>query len=208
MKSRFGPNLAFSLAIAIVVAGCSNSGTTRLAPTETRNANGFTIQDSESVSFRVNSQFEEANQAIADGNVALGIDLLIKVTKDSPGFASAHINLAIAYQQAEKLAEAEAALRKAIDANPRHPVAHNELGIVYRRTGRFAKSRESFEAALELQPTFHFARKNLAVLCDLYVADLPCALKNYRIYFETDPSSESVAIWIADLEGRIKREGG
>jgi lipoprotein NlpI len=79
---------------------------------------------------------------------------------------------------------------------------------VYRRTGRFAESRESFEVALELQPTFHFARKNLAVLCDLYVADLPCALKNYRIYFETDPSSESVAIWIADLEGRIKREGG
>jgi tetratricopeptide (TPR) repeat protein len=208
MNFRFAPNLALSLAIAFMVAGCSNSGTTRLAPTETRNANGFTIQEFKSVGFRVNSQFEEANQAIADGNLARGIDLLIKVTEDSPGFASAHINLAIAYQQAEKLAEAEAALRKAIDANPRHPVAHNELGIVYRRTGRFVKSRESFEAALELQPTFHFARKNLAVLCDLYLADLPCALKNYRIYFGTDPTSESVAIWIADLEGRIEREGG
>lgn len=208
MFFRFAPNLALSLAIAFLVAGCSNSGTTRLASTETRNANGFTIQESKSVGFRVNSQFEEGNQAIADGNLARGIDLLIQVTEDSPGFASAHINLAIAYQQAEKLAEAEAALRKAIDANPRHPVAHNELGIVYRRTGRFAESRESFEVALELQPAFHFARKNLAVLCDLYVADLSCALKNYRIYLETDPSSESVAIWIADLEGRIKKEGG
>ena len=208
MKLRFEPNLALSLAIAFIVTGCSVSGTTRFVPTETRNANGFTIQESESVGFRLNSQFEEANQAISDGQLARGIDLLIKVTEDSPGFASAYINLAIAYQQAEKLDEAEAALRKAIDANPRHPVAHNELGIVYRRTGRFAESRESFEVALELQPTFHFARKNLAVLCDLCVADLPCALKNYRIYFETDPSSESVAIWIADLEGRIKREGG
>ena len=207
MKFRFDPNLALSLAIAFMIAGCSNSGIIRLAPTETRNENGFTIKESESVGFRVNSQFEEANQAIADGNVARGIDLLIEVTEGSPGLASAHINLAIAYQQVEKLAEAEAALRKAIDANPRHPVAHNELGIVYRRTGRFDESRESFEVALELQPAFHFARKNLAVLCDLYLADLPCALKNYRIYFETDPSSESVAIWIADLEGRIEREG-
>ena len=96
----------------------------------------------------------------------------------------------------------EASLLEAIAVNPRHPVAHNELGIVYRRTGRFEEARKSYEVALELQPSFHFARKNLAILCDLFISDVECALKHYELYREAVPDDKSVEIWIADLRNR------
>ena len=90
-----------------------------------------------------------------------------------------------------------------IESNPEQPVAHNELGIIYRKTGRFAQARKSYEAALAVYPGFHFARRNLAILCDLYLADLECALGNYEAYMKTVPSDEEASMWIADIRYRL-----
>ena len=84
---------------------------------------------------------------------------------------------------------------------------HNELGIIYRKTGRFAESRKSYERALAVYPGYHFARRNLAVLCDLYLGDLDCALENYEAYMATVPEDPEAAIWIADLRMRMNQQG-
>ena len=97
----------------------------------------------------------------------------------------------------------EAELKKAIELNPLHPVAHNELGIIYRKTGRFAEARSSYEAALSIYPGYHHARKNLAILCDLYLSDPQCAMDNYEAYMETVPNDAEVDIWMADLRIRM-----
>ena len=81
-------------------------------------------------------------------------------------------------------------------------MALNELGIIYRKTGRFAEARKSYEAALAVFPGYHVARRNLAVLCDLYLADLKCALQNYEAYMQTVPEDDEASIWIADLRLR------
>ncbi|MBY0402159.1 tetratricopeptide repeat protein, partial [Myxococcota bacterium] len=124
-------------------------------------------------------------------------------TEWSPELTAAQINLAIALERQGELALAESALMTALSHNPRHPVAQNELGIVYRRTGRFAKARETFEAALASHPEFHPARKNLAILCDLYLADSACALEQYRLYRAAVPGDEKVEMWLVDLEQRV-----
>ena len=101
---------------------------------------------------------------------------------------------------------AEASLARALEQNPRHPAAHNELGIVYRRTGRFADARRSYEKALSLHPDFHLARRNLAILCDLYLSDVDCAVESYAAYVPAVPGDAPAAMWLADLRRRAGRE--
>ena len=72
-------------------------------------------------------------------------------------------------------------------------------------TGRFAQARDSYESALAIYPGFHFARRNLAVLCDIYLADLDCALTHYLAYMETVPEDDEATMWIADIRNRLGR---
>jgi len=197
---------AWTLAVGLLLIGCTSVMPTPQAAVETTNPGGFSITESARVGMGVRSEFDEATAAIEKKKFQRGIELLEEVVMTSPKLTAAHINLAIAYQQIEKFDLAEAALLRALEVNPKHPVAHNELGIVYRRTGRFEDARSSYEAALALHPEFHFARKNLAILCDLFISDLGCALEHYELYHEADPADEAAAIWIADLKNRAGRE--
>jgi Flp pilus assembly protein TadD len=134
-----------------------------------------------------------------------GIPLLLKVTQSAPDASAPHVDLGIAYSRSGDLEKALGSLQRAVEINPRQPVAFNELGMVYRRKGDFAAARASYEKALALYPGFHFARLNLAILCDLYLADLPCALDNYTAYQQAVPDDKQAAMWVADVRARTKR---
>ncbi len=197
---------ALVLAAASSVCACATSGATHPAPVETDEASGgFTITEKVRVGADVRADFESAVRMLEQKQYESGIALLVEVTEAAPQLTAAHVDLAIAYRDVGDLERAEASLEKALDLNPRHPVVHNELGIVYRRTGRFDEARRSYEKALALHPDFHFARRNLAVLCDLYLADLNCALEHYGVYTQAVPDDEEAAMWIADLRTRAGR---
>ena len=109
--------------------------------------------------------------------------------------------------RAGDLEAAEKTLQLAIDVAPDHPVAHNELGIVYRKLGRFDAARRHYEAALTIYPGYHYARRNLAVLCDLYLEDFDCALENYEAYLVQVPDDEDASMWVAAVRLRMDQGG-
>jgi Tfp pilus assembly protein PilF len=182
--------------------GCASAPSARPVPIEAQDASGFTITESVRASGAARADFESGVRALEQKQYESAIAQLAKVVEAAPDATAAHIDLAIAYRETNDLEHAEASLKAALAQNSRHPVALNELGIVYRRTGRFAQARQSYEQALALYPGFHFARRNLAVLCDLYLADASCALENYQLYLQAVPADAEAAMWVADLRAR------
>jgi len=193
-----------ALVSALVLSACASTGPSRTpARIEIQEQLGFTITEKARISANVRLDYNEALALLDQGRFDEGIAMLELVADTAPELSAPRIDLGIAYHRAGDLEAAEKNLLLALESNPDHPIAHNELGIVYRKSGRFAEARQSYESALAIYPGYHYARRNLAVLCDLYLVDLPCALENYEAYMATVREDAEAVMWIADIRNRL-----
>lgn len=179
--------------------GKEDSGTVKCTP-----AGVIEISEDYGVDPEVRKNFDKAVTLLNEEKYPEAITLLKGVISKTDKFTAPYINLGIAYSRTGEMEKAEDNFKKALEINNRHPVALNELGLVYRKTGRYEKAREIYQSTLELYPDFLPARKNLGVLCDIYVQDLKCALEEYEAYLKSVPDDKAVKIWVADVKSRMK----
>jgi Tfp pilus assembly protein PilF len=165
---------------------------------------GFVITEVSQLNDAARRHFQRAVTMLKNKEYEQAAGLLEKVIEQSPGVTAPYINIAIAYRHLDNLKQAEMHLKAALNLMPTHPVACNEYGMLYRKTGRFNEARAMYEKALDRFPDYYPVHRNLAILCDLYLDDLDCALEHYEIYGRTVPEDGQVQMWITDLRNRIK----
>ena len=202
------------LTVLVFVAGCAATTSTKSrgpvkaqTKIEIEDAVGFTIVEKGRIGSTVRGDYDTALMHLQQGQHDKGIEILEAIVISAPHLTAPRIDLGIAYREIDDLEAARTHLEAALGSSPGHPIAHNELGIVYRKLGRFPEARQNYEAALSVFPSYHYARRNLAVLCDLYLGDLACALENYQAYMATVPGDEQANMWITDIENRMGRPG-
>jgi tetratricopeptide (TPR) repeat protein len=116
-----------------------------------------------------------------------------------------YVNVAMAYSKLGDKEKAEENLISALKLDIGHPVANNELGLLYRKAGKFNAARTAYQNAIKEHSDYLPAKRNLGVLCDLYLHDYQCALEQFQDYLELVPGDKEVAIWVADVERRQSR---
>ena len=79
-----------------------------------------------------------------------------------PDFAEAHYNLATVALNQRRPADAEAALRRALDIKPAFPAAQNNLGLLLKEQGCLDEAEAAFRNALTLTPNLAEVHNNLA----------------------------------------------
>ena len=94
----------------------------------------------------------KADAAIAQFQLAIGLD-----SKYFP----ARLNLAYAYERADRIEEAVAAYQEAIRLEPGNFFARNNLGVLYDKKGQYDSAIVELESALKIEPGNAMALKNL-----------------------------------------------
>lgn len=201
---------AFLAILLLVLAGCATGEKVKPPITHKPSVGtledgreGFIITEVPKMDDSSRRDFDRAVTMMNNQDYGSAIELLEKVIEQSPGASAPYIDIAIAYERTDKLDLAEENLKTALKLFPDHPVACNEYGLLYRKTGRFAEARAIYEKAIARFPDYYPAHRNLGILCDLYLNDTACALKQYEIYSEARPEDKKVKLWIADLRARL-----
>ena len=155
------------------------------------------------VSSGVEADFKNAVVLMQKEEYEQAISVLKTVIDREQRLPAPYVNLAMAYNKLDKTTLAEENFVKALKLDIGHPVANNELGLLYRKAGKFNESRAVYENAIKYNPEYLPAKRNLGVLCDLYMHDFECALKQFEDYLELNPDDKTVTIWVADVKRRF-----
>ena len=164
----------------------------------------ITVQQQIAVDDNIKLMFTQALTHLQQQEYDEGIALLETLTAKERRLAAPYVNLGIAYSRTGETRMAEHNFNKALKLDIGHAVASNELGLLYRKTGRFNAARTVYQNALVKHPDYLPVRKNLGILCEIYLHDFACALEQYQAYLEYAPEEDTVARWALELKQRTQ----
>jgi Flp pilus assembly protein TadD len=149
------------------------------------------------------ASFNEAVNAMKEGDLAEAKTRFEKLANDYPGKAGPMANLGIIAFQEGDTENATQWFERALAVNPEHVQALNHLGVIARNAGEFEDAERHYRAALAVDPDYAPAILNLAFLLDIYLGRPADAVELYERYqsaaSEPHPRLED---WIFDAKNR------
>lgn len=186
--------------VIVALAACGGGAGVRVGGVSDET---ISFYENRSVDLAVREDFDRAVELLHKEKYEEAIKLLQKVIQQSQNNSAPYINIALAYEKTGEMGLAEDNLKKALAINPNHPATMNEYALLYRRTGRFAEAKKLYERLLDKFPSFMPARKNLGVLCELYLNDYRCALDQYEAVQSAFPDDEESKLWIVGVKQKL-----
>lgn len=124
-----------------------------------------------------------------------------KVAEMDERISGPWVNIGMAHKKLGDVNKARAAFNQALKINPNNPFALNQLGILNREDGKFELAEKLYMKALSAYPDYKNAHLNLAILCDVYLRKIGCALDHYQDYLDLSGGQDKqVTAWMTQLE--------
>jgi len=157
------------------------------------------------ISEATRTAYAQALELLRDEHYEQAISAMKGVAERNDALAGPYVNIGIAERALGEPDKARKALEAAVERDDANAAAYNQLGLLHRKAGRFAEARAAYEAGIKADPDYANLYRNLGILCDIYLQDPQCALKNFRAYKERmEGNDEKITRWIADVERRTQ----
>jgi len=198
LNMRSLTRLSAGMTLAMMLVSCAGTGPREQDVGQIKSSSDYVQVDSD-----VQSDFDNAIVLMQQEQFAQAAAVLKSVVEREQRLPAPYVNLAIAQRKLGDDKAAEENLITALKIDLHHPVANNELGLLYRQAGKFKAARTAYENAIKENPDYLPAKRNLGVLCDLYMHDFECALRQFEDYLEYRPDDKTVQIWVVDVRQRL-----
>ena len=153
------------------------------------------------ISKKTITAYNEALKHMRAKNYDTAIIEMQKVAKMDQRISGPWVNIGVAYQELGDSKRALLAFEKAITINPNNPYALNQLAILKRENGEFDEAEKLYMKALAAYPDYKNAHLNLAILCDVYLRKIGCALNHYQEYLDLSGGQDKQVIaWMSQLK--------
>ncbi|MDC0661914.1 tetratricopeptide repeat protein [Marinobacter sp. SS21] len=150
------------------------------------------------------AQFQTAQQAATEGLWEIAERELHRLIQARPDIGGLRSRLAWVWQQQGQPERALPLYQEALALAPDDVLAVNNLALLFQQQGDFERAAEVLRMGIERTPNVAELHFNFAVLCELYLLDLPTALEHYRLFQQmAEVEDPQVSGWIADLERRV-----
>lgn len=159
----------------------------------------------------INAKFTQALTTAKAKQLAQAKEQFLSLTIAAPTLSGPWLQLGDIALQEKAIKHAIAHYQQAVYVNKHNYFAHNRLGTLLRQQGEFEQAKKHYELALAAWPAFVPARKNLAILLDLYMGKSVLALEEYQTVAALNglnklPEERQLKGWVADLSRRVAAE--
>jgi tetratricopeptide (TPR) repeat protein len=120
------------------------------------------------------------------------------------GSSVGHVGMANVLFKENRVDDALAHARRAVEIAPTYAQARNDFGVGLARTGQVAEAVEEYRRALSLEPTNDVARSNLGVVL-VGQGDIDGAIEQYRFALEANPDNADAHVNWGNALVRLSR---